>query len=177
MDTARVNFGFMAQEVEEVFPNLVKMDSTTGMYTVNYIGFIPINYSAIKELKKENDILREELNEVKKHLGLNKEKGNNKSTSVSTDVMVNSIPTLGQYSTTANNKNTEISYYYAPETSTSGQLFIFDLQGKQLKEYELSAKNNGTVTFKNEELYAGMFTYTLVVDDVIIDSKQMIIRK
>ncbi len=65
MDTARVNFGFLAQEVEPIFPNLVKMDSTTGMYAVNYMGFIPINYSAIKALKAENDELRTELEAMK----------------------------------------------------------------------------------------------------------------
>lgn len=45
--------GLIAQEVEELFPELVKTDER-GMKSVNYIGLVPHLIEAIKELKKEN---------------------------------------------------------------------------------------------------------------------------
>ncbi len=45
--------GLIAQEVEELFPELVKTDEK-GMKSVNYVGLIPHLIEAIKELKKEN---------------------------------------------------------------------------------------------------------------------------
>jgi len=45
--------GLIAQEVEALFPELVKTDEK-GMKSVNYVGLIPHLIEAIKELKKEN---------------------------------------------------------------------------------------------------------------------------
>ncbi len=41
--------GFIAQEVEKVFPDFVSVDKTTGYYSVNYIEFIPVLWEAVKE--------------------------------------------------------------------------------------------------------------------------------
>ena len=40
--------GVLAQEVKEVFPELVSMDEN-DMYSVNYQGLVPILINAIKE--------------------------------------------------------------------------------------------------------------------------------
>ena len=45
--------GLIAQEVEALFPELVKTDEK-GMKSVNYVGLIPHLIEAVKELKKEN---------------------------------------------------------------------------------------------------------------------------
>jgi hypothetical protein len=49
--------GVIAQEIEEIFPELVKTDQE-GMKSVNYIGFIPHLIESVKELKAENDELK-----------------------------------------------------------------------------------------------------------------------
>ena len=54
-------FGLIAQEVEKVFPNLVKTDEN-GEKAVNYIGLIPILLESIKAQQKEIDELRNLLN-------------------------------------------------------------------------------------------------------------------
>jgi len=48
-------FGYLAQELKEVFPELVSMDSTSGYYAVNYIGLIPVIVEALKEQRLENE--------------------------------------------------------------------------------------------------------------------------
>lgn len=49
--------GFIAQEVQNIFPELVQTDDK-GFLSVNYIGLIPHLIEAIKELKNENARLK-----------------------------------------------------------------------------------------------------------------------
>ena len=56
-DTVSLQTGFIAQEVEKLFPELVLTDSH-GYKSVNYIGLIPHLVEAVKELKKENEQLK-----------------------------------------------------------------------------------------------------------------------
>ncbi|MDQ1281707.1 MAG: hypothetical protein QG630_58, partial [Patescibacteria group bacterium] len=51
-DTDSTHTGFIAQEVEALFPNLVATDSKTGLKSVNYIGFIPYTVEAVQSLNK-----------------------------------------------------------------------------------------------------------------------------
>lgn len=50
--------GFIAQEVEKVLPELVREDDE-GYKSLNYSGIVPVLVEAVKELKKDNDKLRE----------------------------------------------------------------------------------------------------------------------
>jgi YVTN family beta-propeller protein len=50
LDTDTKHAGFIAQEVEQIFPALVSTDEYTHMKSVNYIGFIPYSIEAIKEM-------------------------------------------------------------------------------------------------------------------------------
>jgi uncharacterized coiled-coil protein SlyX len=59
-------FGFIAQELEDVFPEVVKTENN-GYKSINYDGMIPVLLEAIKEqqksidqVKAENDILKSE---------------------------------------------------------------------------------------------------------------------
>jgi hypothetical protein len=56
MDT-ELQSGFIAQEVQELFPNLVKQDES-GMLSVNYSGLIPELIEAIKSQQKQIDELK-----------------------------------------------------------------------------------------------------------------------
>jgi hypothetical protein len=44
-----VEFGFIAQEVEEVFPDLVETRADTGLKMLKYQGFTPLLLEALKE--------------------------------------------------------------------------------------------------------------------------------
>jgi len=62
-ETNRSSAGVIAQEVEKVLPELVNGEE---IKTVNYNGVIGALVEAVKELKAENDILKEKLDEVYK---------------------------------------------------------------------------------------------------------------
>jgi hypothetical protein len=50
--------GLIAQEVQEHFPELVEIEPRTQKLVLDYTGLIPVLLGAIKELKKEVDILK-----------------------------------------------------------------------------------------------------------------------
>ena len=61
-DTTSLQTGFIAQEVEKLFPELVQTDAE-GYKSVNYIGLIPHLLEAIKKLDTENNTLKADLKE------------------------------------------------------------------------------------------------------------------
>lgn len=75
--TGHHEFGFIAQEVEGIAPNLVVTGRTDGMKSVKYANIVPILVEAMKEqnreiatLKEENKKLKEEIEIIKKHLNI-----------------------------------------------------------------------------------------------------------
>jgi hypothetical protein len=66
-DTVEVQTGFIAQDVEVLFPELVTA-GTDGYKSINYLGLIPHLVEAIKELKIENEQLKIENSQLKKSI-------------------------------------------------------------------------------------------------------------
>ena len=60
----RVHYGFIAQEVENVYPELVK-SGYKGYKNVNYIELVPLLLSKIKEMQSEIDELKQKTQELK----------------------------------------------------------------------------------------------------------------
>jgi hypothetical protein len=57
------DIGFIAHEVQEVFPQLVHGEKDgIQMQSLNYSGLLPILVKEIQELKKENKQIQEKLN-------------------------------------------------------------------------------------------------------------------
>lgn len=57
-------FGFLAQELKEIYPELVKQD-TLGYYYVNYIGLIPVLVETLKNQKAQLDEQTKQINNLK----------------------------------------------------------------------------------------------------------------
>ena len=74
-------------------------------------------------------------------------------------------------------EQTEIKYYL-PENVTQAEMFIFDMQGKQIKRYELTTFNgNGKIIINGGELTPGMFFYSLIANGKEVSTKRMIITE
>ena len=58
------HYGFIAQEVEEVIPELVGTDEL-GMKSIRYLGFTPVLLEAMKEQQAEIEELKELVEELK----------------------------------------------------------------------------------------------------------------
>jgi hypothetical protein len=57
--------GLVAQEVQSHYPELVDLDPENDKLVLDYTGMIPVLLAAIKELKAELDVVKEELNTLK----------------------------------------------------------------------------------------------------------------
>lgn len=58
-----MQYGFIAQEVQQVFPDLVS-DAEDGTLAVNYVALIPILTATIQELTDRIEMLEKRLNEL-----------------------------------------------------------------------------------------------------------------
>jgi len=63
-DKNKKHYGFIAQELETVYPELVT-NTELGFKSVNYIELIPILLSQMKNMQMEIDKLKEEINKMK----------------------------------------------------------------------------------------------------------------
>jgi len=68
-EKGQIEFGVMAQELERLFPELVRTaNDKMGTKSVNYVGLIAPMIEATKTLKAENDMLRAELDDVRRDI-------------------------------------------------------------------------------------------------------------
>jgi hypothetical protein len=56
-DLNKTHFGFIAQDVEKIYPELVK-NGEVGFKTINYIELIPVLVSKIQDMQNEIDELK-----------------------------------------------------------------------------------------------------------------------
>jgi len=66
-DKNKLHYGFIAQEVEKIYPELVKT-TLFGYKTVNYIELIPLLLLNMKTFKNEIDDLKQIVNDLKQKL-------------------------------------------------------------------------------------------------------------
>lgn len=157
-------FGFIAQEVKKIFPELV-MISNDSMSThfLNYDGFIPIIVEAIKE---QQIIIEELKNEIEDLKILNNLQVSN----------INSNIKLLQNSPNPFNESTRIDFKLDNNVKNA-RICIYDLTGKELKCYMIKDNNETSIIIKGKELKPGIFIYSLIVDNEIYDTKRMVLTQ
>ena len=188
IDTAfynRSHIGFIAQELQKVFPELVYVGSDS-MLKVDYISLIPVLVESIKEMTNNriSDSTRIQALETKllsletqlsKCCGKSTTKGavDPIATSVSNEPDVNAA-SLSQNVPNPFNQTTKIGYYL-PATTNQAILYIYNMNGNQIKSISITQKGNGSVTINGSELQPGMYIYALVADGKEVDTKRMIL--
>lgn len=160
-------YGFIAQELREVFPELVREDHD-GYLGIDYISLIPVMVEAMKELREEIDMLKSVNDE---HEIRDKSTSDNNGT----DNLIQGT-TLYQNAPNPFSSETEIRFYI-PNNVGQASLLIFDMQGTLKKQMQITGRGEGSVTINASELPAGMYIYSLIVDGKEIDSKRMILTK
>lgn len=164
-----LRYGFIAQEIKEIYPELVRTDKSGYMY-VDYIGMIPILVNAINELQEKIDIL--ENNNVKTVKSSTIE-----SLDVDNDLASEPVvASLKQNTPNPFNSNTTIEYSLSDDV-VNAQLYVYNMQGSQIRKYELLERGNCALTISACDLEAGMYIYTLIADGKEIDTKRMILTE
>ena len=161
----QIHYGLLAQEVKELYPELVHEDAA-GVMSINYTELIPLLIQAVQDLS-------EQVSELSNLSSASARKQAPKQQDSSTETVV---ATLYQNTPNPFTEETVISYI-VPIEAQQASIYIYNMVGEQLDKYDLSSFGDGNITISANELYAGTFLYSLVVDGKLIDTKQMIITQ
>lgn len=171
-NTKPKRMGFLAQDLQKVFPELVEKDSL-GYYSVDYIGLIPVIIEALKEQQNTIDLLNQRLAALEPSVK-SKISSNETATPAENDPLT--YLDLDQNIPNPFNTATTIGFYL-PTTFSNANIYVYDMNGAQLKSYNISARGKGNITIQGSELTAGMYLYALIADGKVIDTKRMILTK
>lgn len=168
--------GFIAQEFEVVFPELVNKIEDVDQLAVNYIGLIPVLVEAIKEQQKIIEALKVSV-EALSDKGSSAKSQNNPFPKTGVNNFGEQLGCeLFQNTPNPFNQNTTIRFSLTQEVKTA-YLYIFNMQGTLVKSFPLNERGESIVSITAQELNPGMYIYTLTADGREVDSKRMILTK
>lgn len=181
--SAPESYGFIAQDVMKVFPNLVKhsVNKERGLdvYMLNYDGFGVIAIKAIQELQQkleEQNQKIEKLNElVNKLSNVRNEKAPSSGFSKGTADIILNKTTLDASPNPAQN-STSLRYNNIPSGFKNAKIVITDNTGATLKLIQLSS-NSGSVNINTSGLQNGSYDCSLIVDGNMVLSKKILVAK
>jgi hypothetical protein len=152
--------GFIAQDLINVVPEAVFYFEDEDRYYIDYNAVIPVLVEAIKELNTEIETLKNTPKQKSATIG-----GENGEPA-----------TLNQNIPNPFSENTTINMYL-PNTVSRATLYIYNMQGEQIKYIAVNERGNTSVTIEGHALKAGMYLYTLIADGKEVDTKKMILTK
>ncbi|PCJ89397.1 MAG: hypothetical protein COA57_02015 [Flavobacteriales bacterium] len=191
--------GFIAQEVEKVLPELV-VTHEDGYKSLDYMKMTPILVEAIKEQQqimknqeeeiekqkekltdqtRKNEETKEELNTMKAEL----EELKTALEAYGLDIQTTKVKLEGEKQTIILNQNDPNPFkekttikYFIPNNVQNGRIVIFDNTGRLIKEVNIE-KGFGELDVYASNLSTGIYTYSIIADEKVVDSKKMILAK
>ena len=174
IESTKKEYGFLSQEVEKEFPEVKITDDVLGVKLMDYDQIIPLTVSAIKEQQLIIDSLKIELENIKDVISDNSNNngtvGLNNNTSINKTVLYQNRPNPF-------NERTIIEYEIEDNNFSSASIIIFDMNGILLKSFPINATGKNQLTINGSELKAGMYIYSLIVNNKEVDTKRMILLK
>lgn len=176
LETMQDHYGFNINEFRLVYPELVNYDTNNQPY-INYTELIPILVQSIKELtirvnQLENVGLLPPIGDDP--IMLHAPRQNDATTDIA-DAKTNNDSRLYQNTPNPFNERTIIRYDI-PQSANNAYLCIYDMQGT-LKKQIIADVFVGQATIEAGELPAGMYLYTLFVDNREVATRRMILSK
>ncbi|PHN06580.1 tail fiber domain-containing protein [Flavilitoribacter nigricans] len=191
-------FGLIAQDLETVFPNLVRetrqmeeeIDGGTMVKSVNYIGLIPVLIASLQEMddaliakEEEIDKIRAENAEQQKQidelkaimerlLALQPDEAATGSYVLPLDQKAR----LDQNFPNPFHQNTLIRYFI-PGNVQDAQIQVTSPDGKVLGTVRIAETGHGQLTIKAGTYPAGNYIYSLILDGKVQESKKMVLTR
>ena len=175
--------GFIAQELEKVYPELVidfvhptfndqnEQIGTTTTKAVNYIGLISVLTKSLKEMSEEVAVLKDKLATTEKTYVVNTQKN-------FTESELQAIQSNGYYlgqNTPNPFRTSTVIEYSLPEGETEASILLLNLNGQTLREFKLTAIK-GSITIESNTMQKGMYLYSLIANGEEIATKKMIVN-
>jgi trimeric autotransporter adhesin len=171
--------GFIAQEVEAivkkqgiVFSGVETPQNEKDPYSIRYSEFVVPLVKAVQELsaklEQQNIAHQEEIAELKQQLSKYEGREIGISGQTGSRLLQN---TPNPFST-----DTEIKMTLS-ESTRHASIVIYNLEGKQLKNLQVNERGDTSIKISGNELDAGMYLYTLIIDGKVADTKRLILTK
>ena len=183
-----IQYGLIAQDLEEVLPGLVKKsefdpnmvknagknpadetnkttDEKIDFKAVNYTELIPIIIKALQEQQEKIKTLTELV-----------EKLSSGAKAAVSNVQLSSAALEQNVPNPPLNNMTRINYS-VPKSAVKAELIITDNMGKKVKQVTLNNGGRGSLNIDTSGLVAGTYSYTLYVDAKMIETKKMVVVK
>lgn len=164
---AKQHYGFDADQLEEVFPDLV-YENEDGTKSINYVEMVPILVQAINELKSEIDDL--------KGTGATKKAVTRGAGNVDGMDEKLTMLSLGQNKPNPFGSTTSIDVS-VPDNVQKAFIYVYDLQGKKVDQVDITARGKQTIQLNAATLSDGMFLYSLIADGKVVETRRMIVEK
>jgi hypothetical protein len=159
-------YGFIAQEVAEVIPELAVLNSD-GYYALNYTMLIPVLTEAIKEQDAVIADLQTELAEL--HRSVSDLKADRAGQNTEGFRLEQNAPNPFSGNT--------VIRYAIPAGTLGATLSVYDLTGRMLRSFTLS-DGEGAVTINAGDLSDGLYLYDLQVSGrQVLERKMSVARK
>lgn len=179
-EKAETRTGFIAQDMQKIFPHLVKEDET-GFLSIDYTGLIPVIVEAMREQQNIIEAQGVRIAQLEKILnGTNKTSPQDGGegtgqTSITKEEMTETA-FLFQNTPNPFHENTEIRYSL-PQGNENAELRVFDMQGKNIITKKLQGQGEGRIIIEGSKLSSGTYIYILYANGKEVDSKRMILTK
>jgi hypothetical protein len=174
---------------------------TVGYKSVNYIGLIPIMVQAMKETNHKTDSLTHSFNtkidSLKQIINNYENRFNNLEQMINACCLSHTNKTMQNPS---DGHTTEIELeniqaivldqnvpnpfaestvinYFIPENINFAQMIFTDNYGRIMKTVDITVSGNGTIKVYASNLSSGIYTYSLVVDGKVVETKKMMRTK
>lgn len=215
VDKDHLQYGMIAQELETVYPELVKEVWVAPKYneegkeeypakkikSVNYIGLIPILIKGLQEqqqtissqsqtndsIKKQIQAQQQQLTGQQKQIdelrslisnccaagpahGDGSNNGTNSQTNI--DLTDRNVIVLDQNVPNPFAESTSIAYNI-PTPFRTAQIVFSTSDGRIIKAFDVKDTGRGRINVFANDLSSGLYTYSLIVDGQVVDTKKM----
>ena len=162
---SKKHYGLSAAQLEQVYPDLV-YENEDGTKSINYVEMIPLLVQAIGELNAELASLENSNAKTKNYNGTS---GVDEWDGIYAVSLSQNKP-----NPFINTTNIEMNI---PSDAFNAYLSIYDMNGKQAKQIAIHERGKIILNVTSENLSAGMYLYSLIIDGTVIDTKRMILTK
>ncbi|MGB3183978.1 MAG: tail fiber domain-containing protein [Cyclobacteriaceae bacterium] len=160
----KADYGFVAEDLAKILPEAVDWnEEKTEAIGVNYNAVTPVLVEALKHLQQEVADLKAQL-------------ANNQQQTPLDGAQGSVIPTLLQNQPNPFDNQTVIRFTL-PESTGKADLYIYDMQGKEVKRLTISQRGEGEAVVEGYALEPGMYLYSLIADGREVDTKRMILTR
>lgn len=191
-----LQYGLIAQDLEQILPSLVKESTHPAVLDslgqviypeetfkgINYTQLIPILIQSLKSQQRQIDslviqdsLILSKLNDLTTLINAccsdnsSRKKPSNKVELSNTIILDQNAPNPFAEKTTIG--------YSIPENIQTAEIIFIDNQGTLMKKVILEARGEGSLEVYSENLSSGLYSYTLIADGKVIDTKRMICTK